>query len=91
MVEALEQPPVGQRNAALRQRGFDMARAGATNHQILAELSELSERWGKYTDRNLHEKWTRLLGVVREIRSAGIRPYHRPPECAVDLSTDTPR
>lgn len=64
--------PKGQRNQALRDAAFQMGRAGATNHQILARLSVMSEQMGKYTDRNLFEKWTRLLGMVREVRRAGI-------------------
>jgi hypothetical protein len=38
----------------------------------------LAEAWGKYTDRNLFEKWTRLLGIVREVRAAGIQPRSTP-------------
>lgn len=64
--------PKGQRNQALRDTAFEMGRAGATNHQILARLSVMSEQMGKYTDRNLFQKWTRLLGMVREVRRAGI-------------------
>jgi hypothetical protein len=66
--------PKGQRNQTLRDTAFELGRAGATNHQILAELSVMSESMGKYTDRNLYEKWTRLLGMVREVRRAGIWP-----------------
>lgn len=66
--------PKGQRNQALRDTAFEMGRAGATNHQILARISVMSEQMGKYTDRNLFEKWTRLLGMVREVRRAGISP-----------------
>jgi hypothetical protein len=69
--------PTGQRNQVLRDTAFEIGRAGATNHEILACLSEMSEQMNKYTDRNLFEKWTRLLGMVREVRSAGITTDRR--------------
>lgn len=70
--------PRGQRNRKLRDTAFELGRAGATNHQILAELSIMSEAMGKYTERNLYEKWTRLLAMVREVRRAGITPITLP-------------
>lgn len=74
MADATANVPKGLRNQALRDAAFQMGREGATNHEILARLSVMSEQMGKYTDRNLFEKWTRLLGMVREVRRAGIRP-----------------
>lgn len=71
---AAAQVPKGQRNWTLRETAFAMAREGATNHEILARLSVLSEAMDKYTDANLYQKWTRLLGMVREVRKAGIMP-----------------
>jgi len=68
-------PPVGTRHAVIRELGFSLARQGASNHEILAAMSALAEQCGKYTDeKNLFEKWTRLLGIIREIRQAGIVP-----------------
>ncbi|MGB3443854.1 MAG: hypothetical protein WBA97_34385 [Actinophytocola sp.] len=64
--------PTGQRNQTLRDIAFEMAREGASNHQILARLAHASDAMGKYTDANLYRKWTRLLGMIREVRRAGI-------------------
>lgn len=74
MADTTASVPKGLRNQALRDAAFQMGREGATNHEILARLSVMSEQMGKYTDRNLFEKWTRLLAMVREVRRAGIRP-----------------
>lgn len=69
--------PVGQRNHTLRETAFAMGHAGASNHEILAALSGMSDAMNKYTDANLYEKWTRLLGFVREVRRAGIQAKQR--------------
>lgn len=58
MADTTANVPKGLRNQALRDAAFQM----------------MSEQMGKYTDRNLFEKWTRLLAMVREVRRAGIRP-----------------
>lgn len=66
--------PKGKRNQTLRDAAFAMGRQGYSNHEILSNLSWMSEQMGKFTDANLYEKWTRLLGFVRQVRDAGIKP-----------------
>lgn len=67
-------PPVGERNATIRDLELELGRKGASNHEIFAAMSALAEQCGKYSDEtNLYEKWTRLLGIIREIRAAGIQ------------------
>lgn len=52
---------------------------GWSNHQILALGSTLLDKWGKYpSDSNLYEHWSRLLGMLRNVRSHYPNPDQLP-------------
>jgi hypothetical protein len=61
-------PPIGQRHDSFLEVAYRAAESGLSNHEILRILSEVSERWKRYDDRNLYTKWTRLLGILRRVR-----------------------
>jgi hypothetical protein len=68
-------PERGERRPTILKLAVRAAQEGFTNHDIIRLAECLADYYEVYPDTNLYERYSRLLGVVRNARSHYPNPH----------------